>query len=198
MEVDANMGDLYDSKMAIPDSVFDTDTDESLIPGFKEGRLPPCIKAICTKYARVLKKSLTADKGTAFEPAMLPIIQGAKPIRRAKTCRKTPLHWKRTLDEMIDALMKAEMIEKVHEHMGDFLFKVFFVPKPRDPTGPPRMVVHYSPLKHCFDRNPFKQSDPFTILSALKSSCRYHFVADMSTGYWQICLVDGPNGSHTT
>ena len=32
------------------------------------------------------------------------------------------------------------------------------------------MVVDYSPLKHCFDRNPFKQSDPFTILTGLNPS----------------------------
>ena len=77
-------------------------------------------------------------------------------------------------------------------------FEAFLVPKPRDPTGPPRLVVDYSPLKHCFNRNPFKQSDPFTILTGLKSGCRYHFVADMSTGYWQIRLIDGPNDSHVT
>ena len=32
--------DLFNSRMAIPDSVFDTNTDVTLIPGFKEGRLP--------------------------------------------------------------------------------------------------------------------------------------------------------------
>ena len=69
------------------------------------------------------------------------------------TCRRTPLHWKRTLDEMIDALLKDKMIEQVREGTGDFLFEAFLVPKPRDPTGPPRLVVDYSPLKHCFDRN---------------------------------------------
>ena len=99
---------------------------------------------------------------------------------------------------MIDALLKAEMIEKVQEDTGDFLFKAFLVPKPRDPTGPPRMVIYYSPLKYCFNRNPFKQTDPFTILSTLKAGCHYHFVADMSTGYWQIRLIDSPNGSYIT
>ena len=101
MEIDQDTSDLYDSKMAIPDAVFDTDTDVSLIPGYKEGKLPPSIRAICDKYARVFKKSLTADKRTAFKPATLPLKEGAKPSRRAKTCRRTPIHWKRTLDEMI-------------------------------------------------------------------------------------------------
>ena len=41
------------------------------------------------------------------------------------------------MDKMIDALLKVEMIEKVQEDTGDFLFKAFLVPKPRDPTGPP-------------------------------------------------------------
>ena len=86
MEVDVDGGELYDSKMAIPDTVFDTDTDVSLIPGYKEGRLPPRIKAIYNKYARVFKKSLTAHKRTAFKPATLPIKEGAKPSRRATTC----------------------------------------------------------------------------------------------------------------
>ena len=102
------------------------------------------------------------------------------------------------MDEMIDALLEADMIEKVTEGTGEFLFEAFLVPKPRDPTGPPRMVVDYSPLKYCFDRHPFKQTDPFTILSALKAGCKYHFVADMKTGYWQIRLVSGPNGSYIT
>ena len=84
--------------MAIPDSIFDTDTDVTLIPGFKEGRLARGIIEICTKYASVFKKSLTAEKRTHFEPATLPLFEGAKPLRRAKGCRKTPLHWKRTMD----------------------------------------------------------------------------------------------------
>ena len=46
MEVDTEGGELYDSKMAIPDAVFDTDTDVSLILGYKEGKLPASIKAI--------------------------------------------------------------------------------------------------------------------------------------------------------
>ena len=97
----------------------------------------------------------------------MPLIKGAKPARRARTCRKTPLHWKRMMDEMLDALLEADRIEKVTEGTGEFLFKAFLVPEPRDPTGPPRLVVDYSPLKHCFDRHPFKQTDPFTIISAL-------------------------------
>ena len=43
-------------------------------------------------------------------PAILPLIKAAKPSRRARTCPKTPLHWKRTLDEMLDALLAADMI----------------------------------------------------------------------------------------
>lgn len=85
-----------------------------------------------------------------------PLLPGSPPEVGAalrNTCRRTPLHWKRTLDEMIDALLKAKMIEQVREGTGDFLFEAFLVPKPRDPTGPPRLVVDYSPLKHCFDRN---------------------------------------------
>ena len=92
MDPDNDASDLYNSKMAIPDSVFDTDTDVNFIPGFAEGRLPPHIKAICAKYASVFKKLLTADKRTKFKPAMLPLIKGAKPTRWAKTCRKIPLH----------------------------------------------------------------------------------------------------------
>ena len=109
---------------------------------------------------------------------------------------KKTLHWKRTIDKMIDALLKVEMIEKVKEGTGDFLFEAFLVPKPRDPTGPPQMVVDYSPLKYCFDRNPFKQTDTFTILRALKAGCKYHFIADMKTRYRQISLVNRPDGSH--
>ena len=33
METDDDTSDLYDSEMAIPDTVFDTDTDVNLIPG---------------------------------------------------------------------------------------------------------------------------------------------------------------------
>ena len=86
MDMDDDTPDLYNSMMAIPDSVFDTDTDVNLNPGFNKGRLPPCIKAICTKYASIFKKSLTADKWTKFKPATLPLIKGAKPTRRARTC----------------------------------------------------------------------------------------------------------------
>ena len=88
METDDDTSPLYNSIMAIPDLVFDTDTDVSLIPGFKEGRLPTRIKLICTKYASVFKKSLKADKRTKFKPATLPLIKGAKPTRRSKKCKK--------------------------------------------------------------------------------------------------------------
>ena len=89
---------------------------------------------------------------------------------------------------MLDSLLVADMIEKVQvtEGPGNFLFEAFLVPKPKDPGGPPRFVVDYSPLKHCFDRKPFKQTDPFSILTALKAGCNNFFVANMKTGYWQI------------
>ena len=97
---------------------------------------------------------------------------------------------------MIDGLLKYDMIEKVTQNTGNLWPEEFLVLKSRDLTGPLRLVVDYSLLKYCFDRNPFKQADPFTILSALKSGCCYHFVADMSTGYWKICLEEGPKGLH--
>ena len=101
---------------------------------------------------------------------------------------------------MLDSLLEADMIEKVPvaEGPGYFLFDVFLVPKPKDPGGPPRFVVDYPLLKLCFDRKPFKQTDPFSILTALKAGCKNFFVADMKTGYWQIRLALGPEGSHIT
>ena len=130
MKTETDTSDLYNSKMAIPDSVFDVDTDLTHIPGFKEGRLPPCIKAICSKYASVFTKPLIADKRIKFEPTTLPLNKGVKPTRRTKTCQKTPLHWKRTMDKMITALLKSEMIEQVKEGTGEYLFEAFLVPKP--------------------------------------------------------------------
>ena len=92
MDTDEEIYNLYNSRMAIPDAIFDTDTDVTLIPGFKEGKLPNSIIKICTKYAAVFKKSLTADKRTKLEPVVLQLSPGAKPARRAIGCRKTPLH----------------------------------------------------------------------------------------------------------
>ena len=88
------------------------------------------------------------------------------------------------MDEMITSLLKAEMIKQVNKGTGNFFFEAFLVPKPRDPTGPPKMVVDYSPLMYGFDRSLFKQTDPFTILSMLKAGCNYHFGVDMKTRYW--------------
>ena len=104
------------------------------------------------------------------------------------------------MDEMLDKLLESDIIEKVpvSEGPGDFLLEAFLVLKPKDPSGPPRLVVDYSPLKHCFNRKPFKQTDPFSILTALKSGCKNFFVVDMKTGYWQIRLVLGPDGSYIT
>ena len=132
METDDDTIDLYNSRKAIPDPIFDTDTNVTVIPGFKEGKLPRRISNICTKYVAVFKKSLTADKRTKFEPATVPLIERAKPSRRAPGCRKTPLHWKGIMDEMLDSLPEADMIEKVpvSEGPGDFLFEAFLVPKP--------------------------------------------------------------------
>ena len=108
-------------------------------------------------------KSLTADKRTKFEPAILPLSPGAKPSKRAIGCRKTPLHWKEVMDKMLDSLLAADMIKKVPvaEGPGDFLLEAFLVPKPKNPGGPPRFMVDYSALKRCFDRKPLKQTDPF-------------------------------------
>ena len=47
METDGKTLDLYNSRMAIPNSVFDMDTNVTLIPGFKEGRRSAHIKDIC-------------------------------------------------------------------------------------------------------------------------------------------------------
>ena len=137
-ETDGETMDLYTYRMAIPDSVFDTDTDVTLIPDFTEGRLPHRIKDICVKYALVFKKSLTAEKRKHFKPVTLPLIIGAKPDRPAGACRRTPLHWKRTMDEILDALLESDMIEKVPvlEGAGDFLFEAFLVPRLKDPIGP--------------------------------------------------------------
>ena len=77
METDEEAFDLYNSRMAIPDAIFDTDTDITLIPGFREGKLPRHIINICTKYAAGFKKSLMAGKRTKFEPATLPLIDGS-------------------------------------------------------------------------------------------------------------------------
>ena len=89
------------------------------------------------------------------------------------------------MDEMLDALLESDMIEEVpiSEGAEDFLFEAFLVPKPKDPSGPPRLVVDYSPLKHCFDRKPLKQTDPFSILTALKAVWKNFFVADIEIRY---------------
>ena len=47
METDGKTLDLYNSRMAIPNSVLDTDTNVTLIPGFKEGWHSARIKDIC-------------------------------------------------------------------------------------------------------------------------------------------------------
>ena len=38
------------------------------------------------------------------------------------------------MDEMLDALLSTDMIEKVTE-ISEFLFEAFLVPKPKDTTG---------------------------------------------------------------
>ena len=90
------------------------------------------------------------------------------------------------------------MIELVHDKAGPFLSEAFLVNKPKDPIGPSRMVVDYLGLKHCFQRSPFNQTDPFTIPISLRINSCFFFVADMSQGYFQIHLIDGPEGSHVT
>ena len=70
MDTDDDGPDLYNSKMAIPDAVFSTDTCVNSIPGLAEGKLPPRVRSICEKYASVFSKSLTADKHTKFKPAV--------------------------------------------------------------------------------------------------------------------------------
>ena len=83
------------------------------------------------------------------------MIHGKTPTRRAVKCRLKQLHWKTVFDQMIDTLLEAEMIVQVHDKAGPFLSEAFLVPKPKDPTGPPRTVVDYSGLNHCFQRFPF-------------------------------------------
>ena len=75
MDIEEDGSNLYNSKMAIPDSVFNADTDVRSIPGLTEGKLPPRIKAVCEKYGSVFSKSLTADKHTKFKPESLPLIK---------------------------------------------------------------------------------------------------------------------------
>ena len=41
MDTDDDGPDLYNSKMAIPDCVFTTDTCVQSIPGMSEGKIPP-------------------------------------------------------------------------------------------------------------------------------------------------------------
>ena len=43
-----------------------------------------------------------------------------------------------------------------------------------------------------------KQKDPFSIVAGLKDGCKNFFTADMSSGYFQLKLEDGPEGSGIT
>ena len=71
--------DLYNSKFALPNQLFQKDTDVSLILGFNNGKLPPSIRDILEFYQEVFTKSLTPEKRTAFDPVSLPNIHGKPP-----------------------------------------------------------------------------------------------------------------------
>ena len=67
---------MYKSRFAVPDLMFEIDTNITLIPGLKEVKLPPRLKYIYKRNSRVFTKTLTADKSTAFDPVILPLIPG--------------------------------------------------------------------------------------------------------------------------
>ena len=101
---------------------------------------------------------------------------------------------------MLDSMIAQGQIEQVMpgDPVSPFLSALFLVEKPHDPSKP-RIVIDYSKLKDLFVRNPFPQRDPLTIFGRLRAGCRNFFVADMSSGYYQIRLKDGPTNmlSHT-
>ena len=100
---------------------------------------------------------------------------------------------------MLDSMVEHGQIRQVlpGEPTSEYLAKLHLVLKRHDPSRP-RIVIDYSRLKNMFVRNPFPQRDPITIFNRLRSGCRNFFVADMSSGYYQVRLEDGPLGSHVT
>ena len=62
---------------------------------------------MCKKYERVFIKLLIANKRTALDPVTLPVIPCKLPSRQANKCLPTQPHWKRVINQMIDALLDS-------------------------------------------------------------------------------------------
>ena len=186
------------ARCTIPDSHFEIDTCVNQVPGYADG-LDREVKQVLDDFPEVFQKKLDRNMHTAFKPARFELKKNFDPPPRAKGCRPVPQHWRGEFDKMLDSMIEQGQIAQVlpGDPISPFLSAAFLVNKPNDPTKP-RMVIDYSKLKDLFIRNPFPQRDPLTIFGRLREGCRNFFVADMSSGYFQVRLEDGPNGSDVT
>ena len=180
------------------DDAYTNISKVDMIPGYGDW-LDEDIQAICDEFSEVFQKRLSAKHHTNFEPMKFHLKKNFKPPPRARGCRPTPAHWRNAFDQLIDSMLEQGQIRQIlpGEPVSQFLSKGFLVKKPHNPSEP-RFVIDYSGLKDLFERNPFPQRDPITIFGKLRAGCRNYFVADMSSGYHQIRLQDGPEGSDVT
>ena len=186
-------------RCAIDDSHFSSSTSVDQIPGYTDNTLDSEVKALCDEFKHVFQKTLKGSMHTSFAPVTFTLKDKFKPPPRARGCRPVPQHWRGEFDKMLDSMIEHGQVVQVMpgDPVSPFLSSMFLVDKPNDPSKP-RIVIDYSKLKDLFVRNPFPQRDPITIFGKLMSGCRNFFVADMSSGYFQVRLKDGPTGSDVT
>ena len=184
------------SRYELPDHLFE-DSDVTMIPRY--ATLSPRVKSLLDKYAPVFQKQLSSKMHTRFAPVEFTLRDDFKPPPRARTCRPVPQHWRGIFDDLLDKLVEQGQIKQImpSDPAPALLSQLLLVEKPNDPTKP-RIVIDYSALKHLFLRRPMPQRDPLKIFARLQHGCKNFFVADMSTGYFQVRLKDGPTGSDVT
>ena len=185
------------SRYELPDYLF-MESDVSQIPGYAT-RLSARVKSLLDKYASVFQKALSSRMHTRFPPVQFTLRDDFKPPPRARSCRPVPQHWRGIFDELLDNLVDQGLITQImpSDPAPALLSQLLLVEKPNDPTKP-RIVIDYSGLKDLFLRRPVPQRDPLKIFARLQHGCKNFFVADMSTGYFQVRLKDGPTGSDVT
>ena len=155
---------------ALQSSVTSTDTLESL----------------CEEFADVFQEDTLAPmKGTPMHVHLRRNDPKYKPLR-VTTARRTPLHYKKEADLLIESLLASCVIEKVPANENvEWCSPGFFVPKP---NGKVRLVTDFRQINQFIDRpvHPFPSCQD--IIRGIKHDSQWFLKFDAVHGYFQVPL----------
>jgi len=145
------------------------------------------IRKLKSDFADVLTDKLPANP--IVGPPMTIELDQTRPIKPVTTanCKELPVHWQVPATELIDELIRSDIIERVVDETPEWISPAFFVAKP---NGKVRLVTNFTRLNRYVKRpvHTFPCADE--IRQRIPAGSRFFAKLDATMGYYQIPLAE--------